>query len=102
VVPYLAPNIRGTSVPLSRASVVLHLNTAGDLAATAATESDGRFTFDNLPAGTYLLAARHTGFDTSWFGSCPLITNPSITLLDRSGGVRDINVGSGWISFFVT
>lgn len=59
-----------TAAPVSRASVILHLNTADNLAATAATDSNGLFSFQDLPAGTYTLEARHTGFDTTWFGAC--------------------------------
>jgi len=40
-----------TAGPLSGASVILHLNTAEDLAATAATDAQGHFSFDHLPAG---------------------------------------------------
>jgi hypothetical protein len=59
-----------TGTPLSGAGVVLHLNTIENLAATAPTDAQGHFFFDNLPPGTYTLRASHPGFDARWFGAC--------------------------------
>jgi hypothetical protein len=48
----------------------LHLSTVDNLAATAPTDAQGQFVFDNLPPGTYTLQASHPGFDARWFGAC--------------------------------
>jgi hypothetical protein len=48
--------------PLSRADVVLSSSSDRDLRQTAATGTDGRFSFSQLPAGKYVLAARRQGF----------------------------------------
>ncbi|MBV8811410.1 MAG: carboxypeptidase regulatory-like domain-containing protein [Acidobacteriaceae bacterium] len=92
------------SAPLAHALVILHLDGPGNLAATAVTDAEGRFSFENLPPRRYLLEARHTGFDNTWFGACaakrrdsrfnssqrrsgpicPLLYRPSLLLPERS------------------
>ena len=58
----------GTNELLSKASVQLVQVTGGSTSLTTTTESDGRFYFPNIPAGTYRLYSRRDGYWPAEFG----------------------------------
>jgi hypothetical protein len=73
--------------PLRRAMVKLSRTGVEDIR-TAATDEQGRYTFTELPAGTYALSARKGGFvSMNWGAAKPGMPGRSIQLRDGQGYV---------------
>jgi hypothetical protein len=74
--------VKGTNQPLSDATVALHQDQEnGSVLKTITTEDDGRFVFDNVPAGRYRVTVSRRGY-----------TRPPITVTVTRGAAAPIEL----------
>jgi len=76
-----------TGAPLHAALVSLATLAERPLEATTYTDSNGRFGFENVPPGRYMMSASEDGYAQAWFGAATPDRVPAVLTL-RSGEVR--------------
>lgn len=87
----LAGRVMNNNRPVGRARITI--NPAGSiLEYQAVTNDDGRFVFERLPGGRYLVTASKMGWVTSYYGSPRPGYPPGVRVAVEEGARADINI----------
>jgi protocatechuate 3,4-dioxygenase beta subunit len=81
-----------TSEPVRRAKVTLSRSDGQNARQGVLTDSEGRFLFDNVPPGTYLLWAERPGFLRQDYGARALSHDGAPLPVSQGQAVRDLEI----------
>jgi len=81
------------ATPKSLRRVMVTLSgAAGTAARVAVTDDQGRFAFTRLPAGSFLMNAKKTGYVTSYFGATRLGRGPGVPIAVADGQRQSVQM----------